>query len=205
MTKKIGWIVLAASVCLLRAAVADEVVTTKSGQKALLKDDGTWTLVPGAQVPVPAPGPGPDAEAQANLRGLFTSEKAFFGEYNVFGSDLVSISWIPDGTPTYLYGSCSQYPTTGIPGIPGYDGRRNNTWLPSVRSRSGSPPAYSDEKTAAIGDPCAALRKLGLEKDMAVTANGFLLFAIGNLDRDADLDVWTIDNNRQLKHVRSDL
>jgi len=37
------------------------------------------------------------------------------------------------------------------------------------------------------------------------TADSFVVYAIANLDDDADLDVWKIDQNGNLQHVRSDL
>ena len=32
----------------------------------------------------------------------------------------------------------------------------------------------------------------------------FLVYAVANLDSDPDLDVWRIDQNRNLKHIRND-
>ena len=177
------------------ALMADEIAVTASGKRVLLKDDGTWTAA------APTPTPPPELEARNNLREIFTAEKAFFGEYNTYASDLVSVNWFPEGTPAYVYGSCSAFPAKPIPGIPSYDGRRNNTSLESVRKEAR--PAYSDEKTRALGDPCVALRKLGLDKDAVISGQKFHVFAIGNLGN-ATPDVWTIDEVKELKHVHAD-
>src|SRR5256885_12636669 len=66
------------------------------------------------------------SEAKTNLSGIFTAEKAFFGEYNTYGTDLISVNWQPDGTPLYIYGFNGQsYPGT-VAGIPSYAGAQNN-------------------------------------------------------------------------------
>src|SRR5688572_15081914 len=67
------------------------------------------------------------SEAKTNLSGVFTAEKAFFGEYNTYGTDLISVNWQPDGTPLYLYGFGQDFPTGTVAGITGYAGSRNKT------------------------------------------------------------------------------
>ena len=52
------------------------------------------------------------SEAKTNLSGLFTAEKAFFGEYGTYSSDLLIVNWQPDGLPVYLYGFA--HPGPGI-------------------------------------------------------------------------------------------
>ena len=47
------------------------------------------------------------------------------------------------------------------------------------------------------------LRAMGMEPKMA--PDGFLAAAIGNVDDDADLDIWTIDDAGQPFHVSSDI
>ena len=41
--------------------------------------------------------------------------------------------------------------------------------------------------------------------DCTATATTFRAMAITNLDDDADLDIWTIDQNKKLVHVNNDL
>src|SRR5437868_7107465 len=52
------------------------------------------------------------SEAKTNLAGIFTAEKAFFGEYNTYSTDLVSVNWIPDGSPVYIYGFTQSFPAS---------------------------------------------------------------------------------------------
>src|SRR2546423_15670677 len=66
------------------------------------------------------------AEAKTNLSGIFTAEKAFFGEHNTYGTDLISVNWQPDGTPLYIYGfNGTRDPGPGA-GIPPKPGAQNN-------------------------------------------------------------------------------
>lgn len=37
------------------------------------------------------------------------------------------------------------------------------------------------------------------------TADAYVIYAVANLDSDDDLDVWQTDQNRNVKHVKSDL
>src|SRR5579859_2204076 len=44
------------------------------------------------------------SEAKTNLSGIFTAEKAFYGEHGFYTSDLKAVDWVPDGRPAYIYG-----------------------------------------------------------------------------------------------------
>jgi prepilin-type N-terminal cleavage/methylation domain-containing protein len=74
------------------------------------------------------------SEAKVNLAGIFTAETAFFGEYNTYGTDLVSVNWQPDGAPLYLYGffPALSYPTTPVTGLPSYLGANDTTAISAV-------------------------------------------------------------------------
>ena len=141
------------------------------------------------------------AEAKTNLSGLFTAQKAFFGEYMTYGTDLVSVNWLPDGKPQFVYGFCNEFPTGGLPGISGYRPDRKHTNHPDV---VGTPPAYSTKHTAGIGDPCVALGSYGLASKFKVDGQSFLAFAVGNLDSDADLEIWSINHTKQLSLLAKD-
>src|SRR3954467_5075932 len=65
------------------------------------------------------------SEAKTNLAGIFTAEKAFFGEYNPYSSDLISVNWVPDGSPVYIYGFNITFPAS-VAGISSYDGTRHD-------------------------------------------------------------------------------
>lgn len=140
------------------------------------------------------------SEAKTNLSGLFTAEKAFFGERNHYTTDLVSVQWTPDGSPTYAYGFASPTDAAPDPNLPDLDPTRRTTIDPRVAGT-----AYSLEKMKADGGRALS------EEDFtrlapAATArkDSFLIVAIGNIDFDETLDVWTMDNERRLESVTND-
>lgn len=132
-------------------------------------------------------------EAKANLSGLFSAEKAFFGEYMTYGTDLNGVNWRPDGTPLFVYGFCNEYPDPDVPGINEWKPERNHTAHPDVL---GFP--------VDIGDPCTALAALELAKKFVVDGQRFTAFAVANLDDDPDLEVWSIDQVKFLTRLSAD-
>ena len=160
-------------------------------------------------------------EARLSLQALFNAEKAFFGEYNTYGTDLLSVNWQPEGTPSYLYGFCNRFPVK-MPdaakqrmqelmpdavkqrmqelSLPLWDSTRSTTAASSLVSLN----RYSSARTKTLGDPCAKLKGLGIDSQFTATASGFKAFAIANLDGDPDLDVWSIDQAKNLVHVKVD-
>lgn len=133
------------------------------------------------------------------LTGLFIAEKMFFGEYNSYSTDLFSANFLPEPGGVWVYGFCNEFPVGEIAGIRGHDGKRSHTLHPAVVKDAGD-----KERLAALADPCAKLKALGLADRFQVTPHGFTGFAIANLDADGDLEVWSIDQRKNLERVRSD-
>ena len=140
------------------------------------------------------------SEAKTNLSGIFTAEKAFFGEYNTYGSDLISVNWKPDGTPLYIYGFSGTYPAGSVSGITNYAGARNNTAHTGV---IGSPVAYNTAKMIDLGGSALAVGNLPTTN---ITGQVFIAGAAGDVDTDATiaLDQWTIDQVKALNVVSND-
>ncbi len=142
------------------------------------------------------------SEAKTNLSSIFTAEKAFFGEYNTYSSDLISVSWQPDGAPLYIYGFSSDSSNT-IPLISGYSDARDNTMLATVIS---SPARYSTTKCKDLGGTPMAQANLPTS---AVGGQLFTAGATGDVDTDPSIattsyDRWTMDSQKQLVVVRND-
>lgn len=140
-------------------------------------------------------------EAQKGLQDLLKAEQTFFGEWNTYSTDLVSIDWRPDGTPRYVYGFCNEYPTEPLPGIASYDAKRNTTSNEAVITDWRG--LYST-RSMRVPDPCGTLETLGFEGAFRAEVARFRAFAIGNLDDDADFDIWSIDHLGTVKHVSKD-
>ena len=144
------------------------------------------------------------SEAKTNLSGIFTAQKAFFGEYNVYTTDLVSAEWVPDGTPIYAYGFAAPSTTVPEPPIPGFDATRRTTIDPRVAGSK-----FSLAKMKTLGGRVLTDADIqSLMPTAIVTSAGFLAVAIGDVDSDSgdeeQLDVWTIDNTRNLNVVSND-
>ncbi len=141
------------------------------------------------------------SEAKTNLSGVFTAEKAFFGEYNTYGSDLVSVNWIPDGTPLYIYGTDTSYPAD-VAGISTWAEDQKDTMVASV---IGSPARYSTAKMLKLNGSALAAADIPSATD--VTGQIFTFGAAGDIDTESSgvsLDTWTINNTKQLSVSAND-
>jgi type IV pilus assembly protein PilA len=140
------------------------------------------------------------SQAKTNLAGLFTSEKAFFGEHGYYTTDLVSVDWTPDGSPTYAYGFAVPSERATDPNLPDLDPTRRTTVDPRVART-----AYRLENMKAEGG--RALTEDDFTRIApAATASeqAFLIVAIGNIDSDETLDIWTLDHGKDLQVLTND-
>ena len=144
------------------------------------------------------------SEAKTNLSGLYTAEKAFFGEYGFFTTDLVSVNWAPDGTPRYIFGFSAPSSPRTDPRLPGLDPTRRTTLDPRVRENH-----YSSGKMIALDQ--RSLTDADLARGGAAasaTTSGFLALAVGDIDPDSGaeplFDIWSIDEARRLTAVSND-
>ena len=145
------------------------------------------------------------SEAKTNLSGLFTAEKAFYGEYGFYTSDLVAVNWQPDGSPWYVYGFAQPGPgmrknEIAKAGLTDYDERRSDTTNTAVVAKGG----YSTMKMKDLaGRPLAAS---DLPAEATVQRDSFIAGAVGDIDTDAtpQYDVWTIDDTKRLTVVDND-
>ncbi len=142
-------------------------------------------------------------EAKAGLGGLFTSEKAFLGEHNTYGSDLVNVNWEPEGAPLYLYGFNADYPpSTALPAL-SYDGSRNNTSLQQVACIAGdcSRPKYATFKMLDLnGNP---LSPADLPATFC-TGQEFQIGAVADVVPGSGRDRWVMTHRRTLYAIEND-
>ena len=144
------------------------------------------------------------SEAKTNLSGIFTAEKAFFGEYNTYGTDLISINWQPDGTPVYLYGWSGGINPASVTGLPSYASGNCNTFVPTVITGSGGATnRFNTGKMKDLGGIALASPSL---LGVALSGASFTAAAIGDIDTDAavQVDLWSIDNTKQLVNATND-
>jgi type IV pilus assembly protein PilA len=140
-------------------------------------------------------------EVKAGLGGWYVTEKAFLAEHNTYGTDLVAVSWEPEGTPLYLYGfQSTQYPAS-IAGLTNWAPGRNHTAQSGV---VGSPPNYDTTKMISLGG--SALQQVDLPGVTFCNGQQFVLGAVGDINPDSGIlkDQWVMDNSRQLLSVSND-
>ena len=137
------------------------------------------------------------AEAKTYLASIVTMESAFASEYGSFSTDLVSLPWFPDGSPLYLYGfgtASTDQDAELRAQIPAYEPTRMSTDDPLV---IGEPPKYQVSRMTGLTRPL-------LPSTATATKDTFVAAAVGNLDADATLDVWTIDETRTFTNLVND-
>ena len=140
------------------------------------------------------------SEARVNLRDLRTAEKAFYGEYNTYTTDLVELNWFPDGAPRYLYGFARPGGRAKIDGIDELDPTRDNTADPRVIAAG----KFETRKMLDLADQ--PLTASELPAIAVATSNGFVAAAIADMVDDDKklLDVWTIDQDEHETVVVND-
>lgn len=141
------------------------------------------------------------SEVKAGLGGWYVSEKTFLAEHNTYGTDLVVVSWEPEGSPLYLYGfQSAQYPAS-IAGQNGWSPDRNNTANSGV---IGSPANYETARMISLsGSP---LQQSELPGVTLCNGQQFVLGAVGDINPDGSVlkDQWVMDTQRQLIAVSND-
>lgn len=128
------------------------------------------------------------AEAKANLGSVFKTQKALLGERNSYSDNLATLGWQPEGELHYIIGFTSD-------STPASSGLNDTAELASVTAIS----------TRAM------VHRFGLpltEADLPtspVSQTAFTIGAAGNIDGDADLDRWTLNDANVLEAVTPDV
>jgi type IV pilus assembly protein PilA len=124
------------------------------------------------------------SEAKTNLGGIFTAQVSFLGERGRYGT-FTEIAWAPIGTSqryTYYSGSST---TGGVTGLGDFV----------------DPPAGGVATHTAWAGPVTA----GQTVPTGTTAGEFTAGAIGNVDTDVAVDIWTMTEQRTLANVSDDV
>jgi len=122
------------------------------------------------------------SEAKTNLGGIFTAQTAYLGENNRYGT-FTEIAWAPIGTSqryTYYSGSTPVGGNTGITDFVAAPVPIGQT-------------AWAGPVTPGQTVPTGA------------TPAEFTAGAIGNVDTDVSVDIWTMTEQRRLVNVSDDV
>jgi type IV pilus assembly protein PilA len=131
------------------------------------------------------------SEAKANLKAVFTAEKAFFQEKDRFSSLTGEVGFEPERNNRYAYflnASGTYEPRTGSTLVPGTT--FNGVLVDVFKYGTGN---SMDQQTP--GTLCSGSGTVGV----TTTPPTFMAAASGNIDADATIDSWSISSeSRQL-------
>jgi type IV pilus assembly protein PilA len=122
------------------------------------------------------------SEAKTNLGGVFTAQTAYLGEKDVYGT-FTAIAWSPIGTNqryTYYSGLVADGSASGLTDFKDAPAPVGHT-------------AWAGPVTPGVTQPGGGV------------AGVFTAGAIGNVDTDAAVDIWTMTQNRALNIVSDDV
>lgn len=148
------------------------------------------------------------AEARADLSAIYAAQKAFNAEWQQFFADFNEIGYRPEGAFRYEHGFAA-----GVTAAPAsYTGAVGgggaavafNTTLPlgiiGMRQPCGANvlPATITANICGVERTFAGATMLpGLAGSVASTTM-FIALAVGNIDNDATVDAWSIDENKAI-------
>lgn len=141
------------------------------------------------------------SEAKANLGGLYTTLRTFQAEWNQFYGDFRALGFDMAGNLQYNVGFSASH-VNGPPNHP--DPKFRN--LPSVQHNA-TQRCKAAITTDCKMDPYAAKYNVIGTKISAIGAANqqFTAGAIGNIDNDATVDNWTIDEAKFLNNLSNDI
>jgi prepilin-type N-terminal cleavage/methylation domain-containing protein len=126
------------------------------------------------------------SEVKTMLGAVAKAERVYRADADTYTDNLSLLGWHPDGKPVFLIG----FSTDAVPAASGCNDTAECLGGFSVTKMVDS-----------FGVPLTG----ALLPVSPVTPNRFTIGAVGNLDTDADLDTWTLDDSGQLTHVVNDI
>lgn len=137
------------------------------------------------------------AEARIHLGGIFTGEKAYFGEYNSYTNNLIKVGYAPDGRPLYNAGF-----TAGAAEVRGAaDGAGAVLALDTNAVCADATYGANCVQQSAAGSPATAA--IAIPGGRVASAAGFNASAIGFLGTAGVNDTWTIDQTKAITNDTS--
>lgn len=137
------------------------------------------------------------SEVKALLSGMYTAQKAFYAEWNQYYADFNAVGYGLDGNLGYYVAFATQ-------GVNGPSTHPNPIYRRGPRVFN----ATSFCNTRVNGQPQCNISKARTRTPVGGTTARISTFAFGgsaNIDNDATLDQWRIDQNRQFTQVRDDI
>lgn len=128
------------------------------------------------------------SEAKSNLSALYSAERAFFAEWQTYNARFTVVGYAPTGQLRYQHGFAADFNV--LPSnYAGPAGAATDISTTQYCVQGGAPGANG---CAVIIVPVAP----GAIAGTNTSATAFLAQARGDLDGDATVDIWTIDQNK---------
>jgi type IV pilus assembly protein PilA len=133
------------------------------------------------------------SEAKSNLAALYSAERAFQSEWQLYSSVFESVGYAPTGILRYEHGFAAAFPGAGAYPA-GYTG-----------------PSTGETNTAAfcpVNTACSVNQvpvAPGAVAGTAMDNTTFTAKAQGDIDGDATIDTWTMDEKKTLTNTIDDL
>ena len=130
------------------------------------------------------------SEAKSNLKAIFTAQKAFFQEKDRFSSLTGEVGFEPERNNRYAY---------YLAATPGNSEIRTTTQITShTDDQAIQVDMFKYTSATALpswSSPCGTLSNPGMVLASPSTTPLFTAGAIGNVDADTTLDVWTVSSD----------
>ena len=143
------------------------------------------------------------AEARSNLSALYTTQKAFYNEWQQYFGDFRNIGFRPEGTLRYETG----FGAAGIVAPVNYQGAGAAAGAAAVNFATDQ--AWCSAAPAAPTNGCNVIRAPIAPGAIAganvVAAITFQAAAQGDIDGDADIDTWTINQDKNIQNTVVDI
>jgi prepilin-type N-terminal cleavage/methylation domain-containing protein len=132
-------------------------------------------------------------EFKTGLPAVMVAQKSYFGETGHYTDNIYLLSWRPEGQPYYLVGFVSD-------AVPTPSGTNDLMELFATQG------ATLDYSTVNMVDAFKIpLSEVNLPPTAMVSGTSVIVGAVGNLDHDAVLDIWTMNLQGTLVNIQSDL
>jgi hypothetical protein len=132
------------------------------------------------------------SEAKITLSSLYTAQMLTKSEHDFYSSDLQHGDMAPQSM-RYSYGYVQASAASEQTQALGIDPQRH---FQISEKSAGHEGAEADALLERMREICP---------DCVVSDSGFKAFAFANLDGDPEWDVWTIDQDKNMQHLRNDL
>lgn len=142
------------------------------------------------------------SEAKTNLSSLYTSEKAFFAEFNIYSGYFGVVGYTPEGQLRYNVGFGAAGPTLATLQAAGW----NQTALPAAPGSTFATVTYcaaSGGRCTQLADGQGANGTLPAAATVPAAGNTFVGGATGRIRQGAARnDQWTITDTKMLSNVQ---